>query len=143
MLFEKRLLEFIRPEANSIFNTHSPMGIKYLTKLRLGFSHLKEHLKENLNITFKIQQITSAAVVLKQVERNPFFSIALTLVYKEKKLFDKLTELNIDVLTRNHDYIVKTLLLGQQDFDNATNKILLETTIDFIIVTERFDCPLL
>ena len=82
-------------------------------------------------------------MVLKQVERNTFFSIALTLVYKEKKLFDKLIELNIDVLTRNHDYIVKTLLLGQQDFDNATNKILLETTIDFIIVTERFDCPLL
>ena len=63
-------------------------------------------------------------MVLKQVERNTFFSIALTLVYKEKKLFDKLIELNIDVLTRNHDYIVKTLLLGQQDFDNATNKIL-------------------
>ena len=51
--------------------------------------------------------------------------------------------MNIDVLTRNDDYIVKPLLLGQQDFDNATNKILLEATIDFIIATERFDCPLL
>ena len=77
-------------------------------------------------------------MVLKLSQRNTFFSIALTLEYKEKKLFNKLTDLNIDVLTRNDDYIVKILLLEQQDFDNATNKILLEATIDFIIGTERF-----
>ena len=51
MLFEKRLLEFIRSKANSIFNIHSPMSIKYLTRLRLGFSNLKEH---KLNTTFRI-----------------------------------------------------------------------------------------
>ena len=47
MLFKKRILEFIRPKANSIFNIHNPMGIKYLTRLRLGFSHLKEHKFEH------------------------------------------------------------------------------------------------
>ena len=134
MLFKKRLLEFIRPKANSIFNIHNPMSIKYLTRLRLGFSNLKQH---KLNTTFKIQQTPSAAVVLKQSQRNTFFSIALTLIYKE------LTELNIDVLTRNDDYIGKTLLLKQQDFYNATNKILLEATIDFVMEIKRFDCPLL
>ena len=77
-------------------------------------------------------------MLLKLSQRNTFFYIALTLEYKEKKLFNKLTELNIDVLTRNDDYIVKILLLGQQDFDNTTNKILLKATIDFIIGTERF-----
>ena len=43
MLFKKRFLEFIRPKANSIFNIHNTMGVKYLTRLRLGFRHLKEH----------------------------------------------------------------------------------------------------
>ena len=62
MLFKKRLLEFIRPKANSIFNIHNPMGIKYLTRLRLGFSHLKEHkFKPN----FQDSVDPSAAVVLK------------------------------------------------------------------------------
>ena len=28
---------------NSIYNIHDPVGIKYLTRLRLGFSHLNEH----------------------------------------------------------------------------------------------------
>ena len=42
-IFKKRILEFIRPKPNSIFNIHNPLGIKYLTRLRVGFSHLKEH----------------------------------------------------------------------------------------------------
>ena len=32
-----------RPMQNSIYNIHDPVGIKYLTRLRLGLSHLNEH----------------------------------------------------------------------------------------------------
>ena len=139
-LFKKRLLEFIRPKANSIFNIHNPMGIKYLTRLRLGFSHLKEH-KFKHNFQDSVDPICSCGI---EIESTKHFLIhCINFSIQRKTLFDKLTELNIDVLTRNDDYIVKTLLLGQQDFDNATNKILLEATIDFITATERFDCPLL
>ena len=28
---------------NSIYNIHKPLGVKYLTRLRIGYSHLKEH----------------------------------------------------------------------------------------------------
>ena len=35
--------DLIRPLPNSIFNIHNALGIKYLTRLRIGFSHLKEH----------------------------------------------------------------------------------------------------
>ena len=41
--FKKKLLNFIRPCANSIFDIHNPLGIKLLTRLRLGLSHLHEH----------------------------------------------------------------------------------------------------
>ena len=79
-------------------------------------------------------------MLLKQSQRNTFFCADFSI--QRKTLFDKLTELNVDVLTRNEDYIVKNLLLGQQDFDKDTNKILLGASTDFIIATERFDCPL-
>ena len=36
-------MKFIRPSSNSIFNCHSPKGIKLITRLRLGLSHLREH----------------------------------------------------------------------------------------------------
>ena len=41
--FKKKLLNFIRPCANSIFDIHNPLGIKLLTRLHLGLSHLHEH----------------------------------------------------------------------------------------------------
>ena len=41
--FKKMLLNFIRPYANSIFDIHNPLGIKFLTRLRLGLSHFHEH----------------------------------------------------------------------------------------------------
>ena len=42
-IFKKRILEFIRPSPNSIFDIYNPYGIKLLTRLRLGLSHFNEH----------------------------------------------------------------------------------------------------
>ena len=41
--FKNRLLTFIRPAQNSIFNIFDPIGLKLLTRLRLEFTHLNEH----------------------------------------------------------------------------------------------------
>ena len=37
------MLKFIRPTANSIFGCPNPIGVKLLTRIRLGLSHLREH----------------------------------------------------------------------------------------------------
>ena len=42
-IFKKNILKFIKPTANSIFGCHNLKGIKYLTRLRIGFNHLCEH----------------------------------------------------------------------------------------------------
>ena len=42
-IFRNSLLKIGRPIPNPVYNVHDPMGIKYLTKLRLGFSHLNDH----------------------------------------------------------------------------------------------------
>ena len=41
--FKKQILQFIRPRPNSTFNMHNHHGIKVLTRLRVGLSHLHEH----------------------------------------------------------------------------------------------------
>ena len=43
LIFRNSLLKIGRPMQNSIYNMHDPVGIKYLTTLRLGLSHLNEH----------------------------------------------------------------------------------------------------
>ena len=42
-IFRKNTLKFIRPSANSLLNCHNPKGIKFITRLWLGFSLLREH----------------------------------------------------------------------------------------------------
>ena len=42
-IFRKSILKFIRPSGNSFFNCHNPKEIKFITRLRLGLSHLREH----------------------------------------------------------------------------------------------------
>ena len=41
--FRKSLLSFIKPTCSSLFSIHHPDGVKLLARLRLGFSHLREH----------------------------------------------------------------------------------------------------
>ena len=42
-LFCKTLLKFIRPVQKKTFNINDSVKVKLLTRLRLGFSHLRDH----------------------------------------------------------------------------------------------------
>ena len=41
--FRKLLLSFIKPTCSSLFSIHHPVGVKLLVRLKLGFSHSREH----------------------------------------------------------------------------------------------------
>ena len=43
-IFKKSLLQFVRPSPKSLFNCHSPEGIKHEIRSRLGLSHLQEQM---------------------------------------------------------------------------------------------------
>ena len=43
LIFKSLLLKIGRPIQNSIFKVHDPLGIKLLTRLRVGISYLNEH----------------------------------------------------------------------------------------------------
>ena len=52
-IFKKSILKFIRPSQNRVYNCHNPKGIKLLTRLRVGLSHLREHkFKHSFQDTF-------------------------------------------------------------------------------------------
>ena len=42
-VFENSILKFMRPFPNKIFQCHNPKGVKLVTRLRLGLSHLRGH----------------------------------------------------------------------------------------------------
>ena len=42
-IFKSRLLSFVRSVPSNVYNIFDPIGLKLLTHLRLGFSHLNEY----------------------------------------------------------------------------------------------------
>ena len=42
-LFHKKLLAFISPLENNTYGIYDPLGVRLLNRLRLNFSHLREH----------------------------------------------------------------------------------------------------
>ena len=77
-IFKKSLPNFIRLCANSSFNIHNPYGIKPLTRLRLGLSHLRDHkfrycFQDTLNPLCDCGNDTETTT---HFFRAPFFSIA-------------------------------------------------------------------
>ena len=55
IIFKSKILKFIRPTSSSIFGFHNPIGVKPLTRLRLGLNHLRERIfKHSFQHTFNL-----------------------------------------------------------------------------------------
>ena len=90
--FKKQILKFIRPSPNSTFNVHNPHGIKLLTRLRVGLSHLREH-KFRHNFQDSLTHSATAVGILKQLFTS--FSTAQITQTKEKLFLKKLVTSNL------------------------------------------------
>ena len=139
-VFKKHILNFVRPLPNSIFNIHNPLGIKYLTRLRIGFSHLKEH-QFRPNFQDSVDAMCSCGSATETTKH--FLLHCPNFHLQRQTLFDKIATIDSNILTENEESIVNTLLFGKLNSENSFNKAILNASIDFILSTERFNNPLI
>ena len=138
-IFKKHLLNFIRPKSSNAFNINNPLGLKLLTRLRIGFSHLKEH-KFKHNFQDSVDPLCSCG---NDIESSVhFFLHCPNLTTQRQTLLNKLKSINASIMTENENSVVRTLLFGRPDLSYSTNKEIINLTISFILTTERFNCPL-
>ena len=138
-LFRKHLLSFIRPEANNIFNVHNAKGIKLLTRLRVGFSHLKEH-KFRHNFVDAINPLCSCG---NFVESTAHFFLHCTHFSNQRlTLINKIKDIDKHIFDKNDSLITQTLLFGDEKLSITDSKSILEAAIQFLITSGRFDSPL-
>ena len=135
-IFCKSLLNFIKPMANSIFNIYDATGVKLLTRLRLGFSHLNEHkfrhnFQETLNpmCSCMAEAETTCHFLLRCCN---FTNIRMSLMNDLSHIDNSFT-----LLTENK--LVDLLLFGCDKYDSLTNRIILNLTISFIKESKRFE----
>ena len=131
----------LRPMPNIIYNIHNPIGIKCLTRLRIAFSHLKEH-KFRHNFQDSIDPMYSCS---NGIETTIHFFLHFTNNNnntQRKTLFDKITTIDANIFTENKDSIINTLLYGKHYSENSLNIAMLNVSVELILSTVRFNNPL-
>ena len=137
VLFRKHLLSFIRPEANNIFNVHNAKGINLLTRLRVDFSHLKEH-KFRHNFVDAINPLCG-----NFVESTTHFFFHCTHFSNQRlTLINKIKDIDKRIFDKNDSLITQTLLFGGEKLSITDSKSILEATVQFLKSSGRFDSPL-
>ena len=133
--FKKKLLNFIRPFANSIFDVNNPLGIKLLTRLCLGLSHLHGHkfrhcFEDTLNPLCKSS---------KDIESTMYFFLHCTnFLIPRQTLFQKIRNIDDSILSQSETQLTQTLLYGNQNYHSSINKLIIISTIEYLISTETF-----
>ena len=134
-IFKSRLLSLIQPFQSNIYNIFDPIGLKLLTRFRLGFSHLNEHkfrhdFQDCLNplclCNFEIEDTTHYLLHCQYFSEH-----RINLINSVNSVFD-----NFESFSDNNKRDI--LLYGDRRFDTNKNKIILESTITYIKNTDRF-----
>ena len=129
------MLSFIRPIANNVYNIFDPIGLKLLTRLRLGFSLLNEHRFRH-NFQDCMNPLCSSSLDIEDTSHyllhcHHFSQHRIDLMNTVNSIHE-----NFDSLSDNNKKDV--LLFGDPSSDGNTNKFILEATLLYIKSTERF-----
>ena len=126
-VFRKALLDFIRPTANSTFGTNDVSGLKLLTRLRVGFSHLREHkFKHNFQDTLN----PLCPCSLEAEDTYHFFMRCQNFSNQRDVLFHDLNSINSEILKMSENEIVQVLLFGNKSFSKDMNFRIIISPID-------------
>ena len=135
-IYKRALLKFIRPTSANIYKIYHPRGLKLLTRLRLGLSHLREHkFRHNFNDT-----IDPFCLCITNCFKTTEHFLLHCPIYATFRLnfFDNLRNNNILVLPLNRSIIVQMFLYRSENYEQTVNNFIISCIIDFIIQSGRF-----
>ena len=111
---------------NSIFNVHDPVGIKYLTRLRLGLSHLNEH-KFRHNFKDCLNPLCSCSL---EVETVIHYFLHCHYYIICRTLLDTVNEIiNKNLSDFSEQTLVNLLLYGNPSLTFEENKEIVKASI--------------
>ena len=111
-----------------VYNICKPIGLKLLTRLRLGLSHLNEHRFVNLCVLVAWRQKQPLIFFLHSHYYHP---VRLT-------LFNELCEIDMTLPNLSEEKFLNIILYGSSLFSDSQNQSLLNSTIKYITDSNRF-----
>ena len=140
MCFRNSLLKIGRPVQNSIFKILNPLGIKLLTRLRLGLSHLNEHRFRH-NFQDCLNPLCSCSLEIESTTH--FFLHCHYYNTFRQTLLDTVETIIQDISHLSDDSLTNQLLHGSQNYSFEENNKILNASIKYILETNRFSGPLM
>ena len=130
---KKHLISLYRPPIRPIFNIHSPQ-LRHIFQLRVGLSHLRHHKKRHKFA----DTLSDKCLCKKGVEDTHHFLMSCPLYTSHRvTLFSC-----VEPILQNHDItatnFVNILLYGHPSLNDSENKVILNSTLDYITKTKRF-----
>ena len=94
-----------------MFDADSNEGLKFITRIRLGLSHLADH-KSRHNFKDFIKPVCSCD---QEIETSTHFLIHFSNYYCARQtVFEKVKKVDSSMLKRNDQFITKFLLFGNE-----------------------------
>ena len=129
------MLNSIRPKCNDAYGIHNPTGLKLLTRIRLGLSHLNDQ-KFNHNFKDCINPLCSCSL---SVENNVYFFLYCHhFSLQRQTLMNNIKSIDKDIINETDSDLVNILLFRSSKYQYHINSKILSFSIDFILNTERF-----
>ena len=131
-IFSKSILKFIRQSANSFFDCHNPKGMKFITRLRLGLSHLREH-KFKHSFQDSLNPFCSCGL---DIESAAHFLLRCPMYITERRtLLSAIENNDNNLVDLCEPVLIKAHLFGSNSFDTNANINVLNTTIEYVLST--------
>ena len=134
-IFKSNILKFFRPTPRSFFNCYNHKGIRLMTRLRLGLSHLREH-KFNHNFQNCINPLCSCGMDIESTSH--FFLHCPLFDDKRITLLSTLNKIDCKLIETNESSLIETLLFGNSLFDlkKKTPLFLMHPLIAFYLLKD-------
>ena len=118
-VFRQHLLKKIRPCPNNLYDIHDPLGVKLLTRIRLGLSHLREH-KFRHNFQDTVNPLCTCSLEIE--DTNHFFLRCLNFSTCRTTFLNELNIIGPSLISLNDNEFVEILIFGNPNFSNDINQ---------------------
>ena len=139
-IFKSNILKFIQPKPNNVYYCHNPKGIRLLTRLRLGLSHLREH-----QFKHSFQDCLNPLYFCgNEIETSTHYLFHCPTYTNERMtLLNKIKCINCSILGLSDDVVRKIILFGDNTLSDSPNNLISNSTIYYITSTKRFNDSIL
>ena len=138
--FKNAILKSLRPKGNPVFRVPDNKGVILLNRLRVGFSHLREH-KFRHNFADTLDPFCNCRT--NSIETTENFMMHCSEYSNERLvMFNDLLQLDTSLLPLNTPTFLSVLLYGDSRLTSAQNCKILSITVKFLCNSKRFSGPL-